>query len=551
MPRRPRRHPRPAAARLLAAAATLASVWPVLSNGFVDWDDVQYVVSNRALRGSWLDVLTFFPGYYHPLTVLTYKLEFSLFGLQPLPYHLTNLLLHAACCVAVYRFLSALGARPPSAFLAALLFAVHPVHAEPAAWISGRKELLWGLFAFWSLTCYLRFPDGRCGRFLRWSLFFFLLAALAKPAALVLPLALPLLDYYRGRRFSPGLLAEKAPYLLLALPLLALSGSPEGFLLGGGIGFNMRKWGVGSDLLRATDLVTADGSLVNASADRDSSLFWACRGGGGGNFGVNTAFTLQTQPVSTVTVFNITWTKDLPRVLRLLLTELASAPDDFGSKISVTIPSLSERCDKVGTTLSILGQLHPSKTTLKEIFKSTWELADTRNVKEDVAYWAGQDFLTETTYPYFYQEKSSYMKAADIGEEAIAAMFDWAAKMPGTSMPSAFKFFQVGGAINRMGPTETAYVHRGFDWLFSVEANWWRPTDPLPLVEANLDWQQRFYEDVNRRTKAVGAFQNFPDPSLADWRSAYYGENLARLSQVKQAVDPSMLFTYPQAIRPA
>ncbi len=324
-----------------------------------------------------------------------------------------------------------------------------------------------------------------------------------------------------------------------------------GFLLGGGIGFNMRKWGVGSDLLRATDLVMADGSLVNAAADQDSNLFWACRGGGGGNFGVNTAFTLQTQPVSTVTVFNITWTKDLQRVLRLLLTELASAPDDFGSKISVTIPSLSERCDKVGTTLSILGQLHPSKTTLKEIFKSTWELADTRTVKEDVAYWSGQDFLTETTYPYFYQEKSSYMKAADISEEAIAAMFDWAAKMPGTSMPSAFKFFQVGGAINRMGPTETAYVHRGFDWLFSVEANWWRPTDPLPLVEANLDWQQRFYEDVNRRTKAAGAFQNFPDPSLADWRKAYYGENLDRLSHVKKAADPTMLFNFPQAIRPA
>jgi FAD/FMN-containing dehydrogenase len=324
-----------------------------------------------------------------------------------------------------------------------------------------------------------------------------------------------------------------------------------GFLLGGGIGFNMRKWGVASDLMRATDLVTADASLVTADSDHESNLFWACRGGGGGNFGINTSFTLQTHPVDTVTVFNLTWTKDLQRILRVLLTELASAPDEFGSKISVSMPSIPERCDKVAPSLSILGQLHPSNTTLKEIFKSTWELAETRIVKEDVPYWAGQDFLTETTFPYYYQEKSSYMKAADITEEAIAAMFDWAAKMPGTSMPSAFKFFQVGGAINRMGPTDTAYVHRGSDWLFSVEANWWRPTDPLPLIEANLDWQQRFYDDVNRRTKAEGAFQNFPDPSLADWRKAYYGENLDRLSQVKKAVDPAMLFNFPQAIRPA
>ncbi|KAA0572058.1 FAD-binding oxidoreductase [Azospirillum sp. Sh1] len=326
-----------------------------------------------------------------------------------------------------------------------------------------------------------------------------------------------------------------------------------GFLLGGGIGFNMRKFGMASDLLRATELVTADGSHVKADAATESALYWACRGGAGGNFGINTSFTLETRPAEPVTVFNLVWTKDLPKVLKLLLTELAAAPDEFGSKINVTIPSWQERCANVPLKLSILGQLHKSNKMLKEIFKSTWELIDKdqSQVKENVPYWTAQDFLVETTFPYYYQEKSSYMRAADIGDEAIAAMFDWAAKMPATSMPVAFKFFQVGGAINRVGPTETAYVHRGYDWLFSVEANWWRPTDSVLLIEQALEWQQRFYDDVNRRTKAQGAFQNFPDPSLADWQRAYYGENLARLAQVKKAVDPAMLFTFAQAIRPA
>lgn len=326
-----------------------------------------------------------------------------------------------------------------------------------------------------------------------------------------------------------------------------------GFLLGGGIGFNMRKFGMASDLLRATELVTADGSHLKADANTESALYWACRGGAGGNFGINTSFTLETRPAEPVTVFNLVWTKDLPKVLKLLLTELAAAPDEFGSKINVTIPNWQERCANVPLKLSILGQLHKSNMTLKEIFKSTWELIDKdqSQVKENVPYWTGQDFLTETTFPYYYQEKSSFMKAADIGDEAIAAMFDWAARMPATSMPVSFKFFQVGGAINRVGPTETAYVHRGYDWLFSVEANWWRPTDSALLIEQALEWQQRFYDDVNRRTKAQGAFQNFPDPSLADWQRAYYGENLAKLAQVKKAVDPAMLFTFAQAIRPA
>ncbi|WP_232631833.1 FAD-binding oxidoreductase [Methylobacterium sp. Leaf118] len=326
-----------------------------------------------------------------------------------------------------------------------------------------------------------------------------------------------------------------------------------GFLLGGGIGFNMRKFGMGCDGLRATELVVADGSLVEADAATDAALHWACRGGGGGNFGINTAFTLETRPVTSVTVFHLTWTENLPAVLRLLLTELASAPEDFGSKVALSLPSRQERQAGVPATVSVLGQLHRSKVSLKEIFQSSWEWIDKSRsqIKEDVPYWVGQDFLTETTFPYYYQEKSSYMKAAHLDDAAIAAMFDWAAAMPATSMPVSVKFFQVGGAIDRVGRTETAYVHRGYDWLFTLEANWWGPTDSAEQVAQVLDWQQRAYDDVNRRTRAAGAFQNFSDPSLADWQSAYYGENLARLAQVKGAVDPTMLFTFAQGIRPA
>jgi len=324
-----------------------------------------------------------------------------------------------------------------------------------------------------------------------------------------------------------------------------------GFLLGGGIGFDMRKYGMASDLMRETELVTADGSLVTANEARNDGLFWACRGGGGGNFGVSTGFTLQTFPVDKVTVFQITWKKDLKKVLRLLLTELATAPDEFGSKISVSIPSRPQRCEKVQPQITILGQLQPSNTTLQKIFASTWELADERVVKEDIAYWEGADFLAETTFPYFYQEKSSYMKAANITEAVVDQMFMWADGQPGTSMPCAFKFFQLGGAINRMKPTETAYVHRGYDWLFSIELNWWRPTDSQGLVDENLNWQQNFYDQINVRAKAAGAFLNFPDPSLKDWKAAYYGVNYDRLARVKREVDPTGVFTYAQAIRPA
>ncbi|MDD5208242.1 MAG: tetratricopeptide repeat protein [Elusimicrobiales bacterium] len=229
----------------------LAVFLPALGNGFVDWDDVQYVVSNPALRGSWLDALAFSPGYYHPLTTLTYKLEFVLFGLNPLPYHFTSLALHLAVCVSAFRLLTALGARRGTAFLAALLFGIHPVHVEPAAWISGRKELLWGLFSCWTLTFYLRFLDTRLKKYFLWSLAFFALAVLSKPFAAVLPFVILLCDRYRDRAFSFRLLAEKVPYLAIALPLITLSTGPSGFLLESGAGSFSLAWSAASAVQNA------------------------------------------------------------------------------------------------------------------------------------------------------------------------------------------------------------------------------------------------------------------------------------------------------------
>lgn len=214
----------------------LAVMFPVLNNGFVNWDDADYITGNQALRGAWLDALTCFLGYYQPLTVLTYKAEFVLFGLDPFPYHFTSLILHLICCVSAFYLFIALGARRSSAFIGALLFGIHPVHVEPVAWISGRKELLWGIFAFWTLICYIRFIDTRLNKFAVWSLLFFVLAVLSKPFALVIPFAILLIDHYRGRAVNSELLIEKFMYFIIALPLFLLSYSPSGFLMreGGG-----------------------------------------------------------------------------------------------------------------------------------------------------------------------------------------------------------------------------------------------------------------------------------------------------------------------------
>lgn len=216
---------------LLPAAAGLLAMAPALFNGFVDWDDMQYVVQNPALRGGWLEALKFYSGFYHPLTTLSYKLDLALFGLSPAGFHAVNLLLYAAVCGLVCRLFTALGASSLSAALGALLFAVHPLHAEAAAWVSGRKELLWGLFALLSLLSYLRYLDEGGGKKLARSFAWFLAALLAKPSAAVLPLLLLLLDLYRGRGTGRAVLLEKLAFVLPAAALALLSWSLSGSVL--------------------------------------------------------------------------------------------------------------------------------------------------------------------------------------------------------------------------------------------------------------------------------------------------------------------------------
>ena len=150
----------------LAGGALVAMVFaayiPVLSAGFI-WDDEENVVTNAALHSvDGLRRIWFVPGsiqQYYPLMYTSYWVEYQLWGLDPLGYHIDNILLHAMASLLVWRLLARL--QVPGAWLAAALFAVHPVEVESVAWITERKNVLSLPLALASLLCFLRFapPD--------------------------------------------------------------------------------------------------------------------------------------------------------------------------------------------------------------------------------------------------------------------------------------------------------------------------------------------------------------------------------------------------------
>lgn len=193
--------------------------WPMLGNQFTNWDDELYVVNNALLRGpDWKGIFTEpVVSNYHPLTILTLALNYQVSELQPFSYFLVNWALHLANTALVFVLAWRLsGEIRWVAVFTALVFAIHPMHVESVAWISERKDVLYAFFYLLALLRYWRYlTHGQQSDY--WTTMgLFVLALLAKPAAVVLPLTLLLLDYWKGRTWERRVWLEKVPFLALS-----------------------------------------------------------------------------------------------------------------------------------------------------------------------------------------------------------------------------------------------------------------------------------------------------------------------------------------------
>ena len=185
-------HPRLFAVLCILAVA-LAGSAGTISNGFTNWDDPELVIECPQVHDlSQANIIRVFTSVtdhaYLPVRTLSYAVDYAVWGLNPVGFHLTNILLHCATCILVFLLLSSALRDDRIAILASLLFAVHPVHVEAVAWISGRKDLLVAFFSILALlACDRRTPSRRDPQ---WIILAGLLAAcacLSKPTAVVLP----------------------------------------------------------------------------------------------------------------------------------------------------------------------------------------------------------------------------------------------------------------------------------------------------------------------------------------------------------------------------
>lgn len=191
----------------LAMLITLIVYLPSLSNDFANWDDDNYIQKNNYIKSLSPDnIKAIFTEYYfsnyHPLTTLTYAMEYHYFGMDSaFPYHITNLILHLINTLLVFWFIYLLTGKPWLPFFVAAFFGVHPLHVESVAWISERKDVMYALFFMLALISYIKSLKSDKIIYLFLTLLCFACSLLSKSAAVALPPAL--LIIYIFFRLSP------------------------------------------------------------------------------------------------------------------------------------------------------------------------------------------------------------------------------------------------------------------------------------------------------------------------------------------------------------
>ena len=217
---------------------TVIAFFPVFSADFVNWDDPENLLKNPYTEAfTWSNISSIFHpergqiiGNYNPLPILTFTIERALFGLNPVVYHTTNLLLHLLTVYLVFRVGQQLKLPLFGALVLAALFAIHPMRVESVAWVTERKDVLFATLYFGAIFQWLKLRETKQKKHLVWMYVLFALSLFAKIQAVVFPLSLLAIDYLQKRPLKFKLIVEKIPLFAGSLAfglfgIYALSGA--------------------------------------------------------------------------------------------------------------------------------------------------------------------------------------------------------------------------------------------------------------------------------------------------------------------------------------
>lgn len=328
---------------------------------------------------------------------------------------------------------------------------------------------------------------------------------------------------------------------------------PAGFVLGGGYSFVSRSYGLCVDNLLSLNIITPDGKLRkvghDSSTKEDKDIFWACRGGGGGNFGIVTEMEMRVrkphsekmlvgqitfpmeQAVEVIDFYN-KWVETLPDSMAVY-GRWGQQPDavDASKKIktlSLTPVYNGHFKDGIELLQGIL-KMGPINSNIRNMTLPQWE------------FYNGYSTLVANRSAYI---KSLMIKPTKMDAKVAKVFVEFMTKAP--SDESFVVWTHGGGQISKKTNAETAFYHREARFIPELKAIWDlnKPNDR----QKNIEWSNDFFDELTRTSEAPGAYVNYIDPLLHNWQNKYYGENYARLESIKNNIDPDNYFNFQQSI---
>jgi len=358
----------------------------------------------------------------------------------------------------------------------------------------------------------------------------------------------------RSARVQAGVLLGEFDKEAQAFGLAAPSGivthtGVAGLTLGGGIGWIQRKHGLSIDKLRRVDVITADGSLVRASADENPDLFWGMRGAGS-NFGIVTEFEFDLVPVGPeILAGPIFWKmEDSPEVLRFWREWIADAPDELMSIVlhrkAPALPFVPDELHGERVVMVIpcwIGDLDEGEKVVKP-------LREFGNVVADVCI--RKPYLSHQSMfdPSFVPHRWYYFRGFDapaLTDEMIDITADYASRIK--SPLTSFPIWQMGGAISQRSDDDSAFGGRKAAITYNIGCC----TDNAEGFDQERQWVRDFYTALEDWQSSVYVnFMSDGEESEARLRAAYGPAKADRLKALKRQWDPDNFFRLNQNISP-
>jgi hypothetical protein len=320
----------------------------------------------------------------------------------------------------------------------------------------------------------------------------------------------------------------------------------SGLILGGGTGWLTRRFGLSCDNVEGFSLVTADSSLVHASAKENPDLFWALRGGGG-NFGVVTEFEISLHPLTSVVLAEgLTPEREMRRHLQLWREFMAEAPFDLKWNVDLRLAARTYRVPEnlrgrpvAHSSLIWTGDPEAGRSYLH----AALSMCDERTVSNRVVAFLNLQTMADSDFPHGrrYYTKSGYFN--DLDDGTIDDLLEAAATLP--SFETQIELAYLGGAAGQIGADETAFGDRSAPFIMNLLANW--PDESSDA--ANISWVRGVFNKLRPAMKP-GVYVNFMSGDEQERVAEAYRYRWDRMVAVKTHYDPGNFFRLNQNVSP-